>query len=159
VTTPPPMETLTELKINDALKQKVMDAYVPNDWPIIVAYVDEQGRPGMSYRGSLVVVSETQLGMWARNPEGSTSGALPRNPNLTAVYREPTPDHGRSAAVVTFKGKGRVAAAGDPLRDQVYATMPQRERDADAEKKGVAIIIDLDSVTGFIPGYRLQMTK
>jgi hypothetical protein len=37
--------------------------------------------------------------------------------------------------------------------------MPQRERDADAEKKGVAIIVDLDSVAGFIAGYRLQMTK
>jgi hypothetical protein len=153
------METLTELKINDALKQKVMEAYVPNDWPIMVGYVDEQGRPGMSYRGSVVVVSETQIGMWARNSEGSTAGALPKNPNLTLVYREPTPDHGRSAAVVTFRGKGRIAAAGDPLRDQVYDIMPQRERDADAEKKGVAIIVDLDSVAGFIPGYRLQMTK
>jgi len=159
VTTPPPMETLTELKINDALKQKVMEAYVPNDWPIIVAYVDEQGRPGMSYRGSVVVVSPTQLGMWARNAEGGTSGALGKNANMTLVYREPTPDHNRSAAVVTFRGKGRVAAAGDPLREAVYDTMPQRERDADAEKKGVAIIVDLDSVMGFIAGYRLQMTK
>jgi hypothetical protein len=153
------METLTELKINDALKQKVMDAYVPNDWPIIVGYVDAEGRPGMSYRGSVVVVSETQLGMWARNPEGSTTGALPENPNLILVYREPTPDHGRSAAVVTFRGKGWVPGNDHALRDQVYDTMPQRERDADAEKKGVAIIVDLESVTGFIPGYRLQMKK
>jgi hypothetical protein len=158
VTTPPPPETLTELKINDALKQKVMDAYVPNDWPIMVGYVDEQGRPGMSYRGSVVVVSPTQLGMWARNAEGSTAGALARNANLTLVYREPTPDHGRSAAVVTFRGKGRIATS-DGERDAVYATMPQRERDADAEKKGVAIIVDLESIAGFIPGYRLQMTK
>jgi hypothetical protein len=60
--------------------------------------------------------------------------------------------------VVTFRGKGRVVDSG-ALRDQVYDTMPQRERDADAEKKGVAVIVDLDSVTGFIPGYRLQMTK
>ena len=61
--------------------------------------------------------------------------------------------------MVTFRGKGRIAAANDPLRDKVYDTMPQRERDADAEKKGVAIIVDLDSVAGFIAGYRLQMTK
>jgi hypothetical protein len=158
VTTQPTPETLTELKINDALKQKIMDAYVPNDWPIMVAYVDEQDRPGMSYRGSLVVVSETQLGFWARNGEGGTASALPRNPNLTIAYREPMPDHGRSAAVVTFRGKGRIVDSG-ALRDQVYDTMPQRERDADAEKKGVAVIVDLDSVTGFIPGYRLQMTR
>ena len=157
MTTPPPMETLTELKINDALKQKVMEAYVPNDWPIIVGYVDEQGRPGLSYRGSVVVVSETQIGVWARNAEGGTASALSKNPNMTLVYREPTPDHGRSAAVVTFRGKGRIGS--DSERDQVYNTMPQRERDADAEKKGTAIIVDLDSVVGFIAGYRLQMTR
>ena len=158
MTTPPPMETLTELKINDALKQKVMEAYVPNDWPIIVGYVDEQGRPGLSYRGSVVVVSETQIGVWARNAEGGTASALNKNPNMTLVYREPTPDHGRSAAVVTFRGRGRVDNS-EAMRDAVYNTMPQRERDADAEKKGVAIIVDLDSVTGFIAGYRLQMTR
>ena len=158
MTTQPTPETLTELKINAALKQKVMDAYVPNDWPIMVAYVDGQGRPGMSYRGSLVVVSETQLGFWARNGEGGTASAIGANPNLTFVYREPTPDHGRSAAVVTFRGKARIDNS-DAARDAVYNTMPQRERDADAEKKGAAIIVDLDSITGFIPGYRLQMTK
>jgi hypothetical protein len=59
---------------------------------------------------------------------------------------------------VTFRGKGRFATS-DGERDAVYATMPQRERDADAEKKGVAIIVDLESIAGFIPGYRLQMTK
>lgn len=158
MTTPPPPETLTELKINPALKQKVMESYVPNDWPIIVGYVDEQGRPGLSYRGSIVVVSETQIGMWARNGEGGTASALGKNPNMTLVYREPTPDHGRSAAVVTFRGKGRVDNS-EAMRNAVYTTMPQRERDADAEKKGVAIIVDLDSVVGFIPGFRLQMTK
>jgi hypothetical protein len=53
-----------------------MDAYVPNDWPIMVAYVDDQGRPGMSFRGSVVDVSETQLGFWARNGEGGTAKAI-----------------------------------------------------------------------------------
>jgi hypothetical protein len=158
VTTPPPVETLTELKIPDELRKKVNEAYVPNDWPIMFAYVDEQGRPGMSFRGSIVVVSETQIGAWARNPEGSTVKAIAKNPNVTLVYREPTPDHGRSAAVVTFRGKARVDN-GEEMRSAVWDNMPQRERDADAEKKGVAIIVDLESITGFMPGYRLQMTK
>ena len=158
MTSQPAPETLTELKIFDGLRQKVMEAYVPNDWPIIVAYIDGQNRPGMSYRGSVVVVSETQLGFWARNGEGSTVTALQTNPNLTLVYREPSPDHGRSAAVVTFRGKGRVEGNG-PERDQVYDTMAQRERDSDPDKAGVAVIVDLESITGFAAGFRLQMTK
>lgn len=158
MTTPPTPETLTELKIIDELKQKIAAAYVPNDWPLMVAYVDEQGRPGMSYRGSLVVVSDTQLGFWARNAEGGTASAIAKNPNVTVVYREPSPDHGRSTAVVTFRGKARDASS-EKERDAVWETMPQRERDADAEKKGTAIIVDLESITGFMPGYRLQMTR
>jgi hypothetical protein len=158
VTTQPTPEVLTELKISDELRRKVMDAYVPNDWPIMVAYVDDQGRPGMSYRGSVVVVSETQLGFWARNGEGGTASALAKNPYLTVAYREPAPDHSRSTAVVTFRGKGRVDNS-EAMRSAVYDTMPQRERDSDAEKKGVAIIVDLESITGFMPGYRLQMKK
>ena len=150
--------TLTELKINDALNRRISEAYVPNDWPIVVAYVDPEGRPGVSYRGSLVVVSESQLGFWARNGEGGTASALGENPNFTALYREPSPDHGRSMAVVTFRGKAHIETAGH-LRDQVWEMMPQRERESDAEKKGVAVIIDLESVTGFIPGFRLQMLK
>lgn len=157
-TQPPQMETLTELKIDGVLRQKVMEAYDQNDWPIMVGYIEEGDLPGMSFRGSVVVVSETQLGFWARNAEGSTVSALDRNPNLMLVYREPRAEHGRSAAIVNFRGKGRVEREGS-LRDQVYDTMAQRERDADADKAGVAIIVDIESVNGIIPGYRLRMER
>ena len=151
-------ETLTELKITDAIREKIEQAYVPNDWPLVVAHVDEQGLPSMSYRGSVVVVSDTQLGFWARNAEGSTATSLSKNPNLQLIYREPAPDHGRSVALIRFRGKGRVERSG-AIYEQVWETMPERERDADAEKKGAAIIVDLESVFGMISGYLLKMTK
>ena len=156
MTSQPPVETLTELKLPEALKQAVKQAYIPDDNPLLMAYVDKQGRPGLSYRGSAVVFSDTQLGMWARNGEGGTASALDNNANVTLIYRQPSPDHGRSQAVVTFRGRARVdnnAAS----RSKVYEDMPQRERDADPDMKGVAIIIDLESVDGFMPGYRFQM--
>jgi hypothetical protein len=37
--------------------------------------------------------------------------------------------------------------------------MPQRERDSDAEMKGVAIVVDLESVTGVMPGVRIAMQR
>ncbi len=154
----PPVETLTELKLPEVLKQVVMQAYVPEDNPILMAYVDAQGRPGLSYRGSAVVVSDTQLGVWARNGEGGTASALEHNPNVTLIYRQPSPDHGRSRAVVTFRGRARVDNDAASRR-KVYDEMPQRERDSDLEMKGVAIIVDLDSVDGFMPGYRFQMRR
>jgi hypothetical protein len=156
--TTPQVETLTELRLNDDLKKTVNEAYVPNDHPIMFGYVDALGRPGMSYRGSVTVVSDTQIGVWARNAEGGTASALQHNPNVILVYREPSPDGGRSRAVITFRGQARVDDS-EEARRSVYDYMPQRERDADLEMKGVAIIVDLDSVDGFLPGYRLQMRR
>jgi hypothetical protein len=158
VTTPPQVETLTELKLTDEIKNIVNQSYIPNDYPILMAYVDEHGRPGISFRGSAIAYSDTQLAVWARNSEGSTATALEANPNVTLVYREPSPDHQRSRAVITFRGQARVDH-DETARNRVYDEMPQRERDADPEKKGAAIIVDLDSVTGFMPGYRLQMQR
>ena len=158
MTTPPAVPTLTELKLTDEIKQTIREAYVPNDHPILMAHVDDQGRPTMTFRGSVVAYSDTQLGVWARNAEGGTSSSLPSNPNVTLVYREPGAPGDRSRAVLTFRGQARIDSA-DAARKQVYETMPQRERDSDPEMKGVAIIVDLDSVTGFMPGARLQMSR
>jgi hypothetical protein len=158
MTTEPAPEVLTELKMNEAIQRTVNEAYVPNDLPIVMAHVDDDGRPTMTYRGSVVAFSPTQLGVWARNAEGGTANALDKHPDVYLVYRESGGPGQRSKAVLNFRGKARVDN-DEAARKKVYETMPQRERDSDPEMKGVAIIVDLESVTGFIPGYRIQMTE
>jgi hypothetical protein len=74
------------------------------------------------------------------------------------VYRESGGPGQRSRVTLNFKGKARVDNS-EAARKRVYETMPQRERDSDAEMKGVAIIVDLESVTGMMPGVRIAMTK
>ena len=159
MTTQQTPETLTELKLTDELKQRINEAYVPNDNPLIVSYVTESGDPATSYRGSAVALSDTQLAVWTRNPESGFVKAGERGANLLLMYREPNPDpKGRSQSVITFRGKGRTSS-NEAERRAVYDLMPQRERDSDADYKGVATIVELDSVIGFFPGYRLQMKK
>lgn len=158
MTTQPEIQTLTELKLTDELKQTVNEAYVPNDRPIIMAHVDEDGRPTMTWRGSVVAISDTQLGVWARNAEGGTASSLEARPDVSLVYRESGGPGQRSRAALTFRGKARVDN-DETVRKLVYETMPQRERDSDPEMKGVAIVVDLESVTGMIPGYRVQMKR
>jgi hypothetical protein len=151
-------QVLTELKMNPEIQRTINEAYVPNDLPIVMAHVDADGRPTMTYRGSVIAFSETQLGVWARNAEGGTAIALEKHPDVQLMYRESGGPGQRSKGVMTFRGKARVDNT-EAARKKVYETMPQRERDSDPEMKGVAIIVDLESLTGFIPGYRLQMTK
>jgi hypothetical protein len=123
-----------------------------------MATVDDDGKPNMTWRGSVVAFSDTQLGVWARNSEGGTANTLEKHPDVMLVYRESGGPGQRSRVTLNFKGKARVDDS-EAARKRVYETMPQRERDSDAEMKGVAIIVDLESVTGMMPGVRIAMTK
>ena len=79
MTTQPPMETLTELKLTDEIKQTVNESYVPNDRPLLMATVDDDGKPNMTWRGSVVAFSDNQLGVWARNADGGTARTLEKH--------------------------------------------------------------------------------
>ena len=50
--------------------------------------------------------------------------------------------------MLTFTGRARL----DPSQnDTVWEAIPQGERDQDPERKGGAVIIDLDSISGLGP--------
>jgi hypothetical protein len=152
------METLTELRLTDEIKRTVNEAYVPNDLPILMGTIDEAGRPNLTWRGSVVAYSDTQLGVWARNAEGGTAKTLAAHPDVMLVYRESGGPGQRSRVTLNFRGKARVDNS-EAARKRIYETMPQRERDSDAEMKGVAIVVDLESVTGVMPGMRIAMQR
>jgi hypothetical protein len=154
--TMPQLETLTELKLTDQIKDLINNSYL-RGFPVIVAYVDGD-RPNLSFRGSAVAFSDDEVAVWARSPEGGIVKGVPRNPNVTMVYREGDPPPARSRANITMRGQARVEQ-DENARRWVYDNMPQVERDADRDYKGVAVIVKLDSVTGLVPGYRLQMTR
>lgn len=111
--------------------------------PMILASVDAQGRPRLSFRGSIQVYGDDQLGFWARNAEGSTMENIATNPHVAMMFRNPT-----SRAMLQFSGRARVAEGAE--RDRVYDNAPEFERKADADKKGVGLIVDLDKVEGIL---------
>ena len=60
--------------------------------------------------------------------------------------------------MLNFQGRGHFESAED-VRNTVYDNSPEPERNADRERKGLALIVDLDRVTGFGPGGRYQMER
>ena len=74
------------------------------------------------------------------------------------MYREPNPEGGRSRAVINIRGRGRFAV-DEAERLKVYETMPEVERASDSDMKGVAVIVEILSITGIMPGYILQMRR
>ena len=152
-TTSPPV--LTELKLSPALKDLVNSA-LQKGRMLSVAYVSPEGRPELSFRGSVQAYSDTQLAIWVRNPEGGIIRAVRTgHPHITLLYGEMTKD---SKAFVTFRGRGRVETA-PAVRRSVYDNSPEIERNLDKEQKGVPLLIDLDSVDGIFAGSILQMRR
>ncbi len=111
--------------------------------PMLLASVDGERKPRLTFRGSIQVFGDDQLGFWARNAEGSTMENIAANPHVAMMYRNPA-----SRVVLQLAGRARVAAGAD--RDRVYDLAPEFEQKADPEKKGVGLIVDLDKVEGFL---------
>src|SRR5215207_9722691 len=132
---PVPIELTEEIRatINGALA---------NGTPVVVAYVDERGQPRLSFRGSTQVFGDDQLAIWVRNAEGGLPRALAANPRVSLLYRNPQP-----RMLLTFEGRGRFDDA-EATRTAVYERSPEVERNFDPERKGLALIVDLDRVTG-----------
>jgi hypothetical protein len=150
--TPP---VVTELKLSSALKETVNTALARGRM-LSVAYVSPDGRPELSFRGSVQAYSDTQLAIWVRNPVGGILSAVTGGrPHIALLYGELGAE---SKAFLTFRGRGRVETS-ESVRRRVYDDSPEVERNLDKDRKGVALIIDLDSVDGFFGGNILKMGR
>jgi len=111
--------------------------------PLLLAVVDASHKPVLSFRGSTGVFSDTQLSFWARNAEGGTLEAIKQNPHVAFVY------HSATVPVLQFIGRARIT--DDPKeRDRAFDLSNEKEQARDPERKGRAVIIDLDQITGVL---------
>ena len=157
MTTPPPLPTLTDLKIDGQIADLINNSYV-RGFPILIGYVTADHKPSLSFRGSAFVYSDTEVAVWARSMEGGIVKAMANNANVMLVYREPNPETGRSKAILNIRGQGRVDTS-EAARRKVYDGMPQPERDSDKDFNGVPVIVAVESIDGVVPGARLAMRR
>ena len=122
---------------------------------MIVSYVDENNAPQLSYRGSTQVFSDTALAIWVRDPGGRILESIEKNPKVAMLYGYFLPD---DRGFMIFRGRAR-RDDSEAVRTQVYGNAHEFERNQDAERKGVAVVIELDSVSGFFAGNRLDMKR
>ena len=139
-------------RIPDHIKGQINGALY-NGTPMVVSYVDEEGQPPQSLRGSTVVFSDTQLGIWIRNADGGLSKAVQSGNNkLSLLYRD-----SKTRSTIVIQGRGHIS--DDPeVRRRLYELTPEVEQMHDPERKGVALIIDVTRLQGGGPrgNYRMQ---
>jgi predicted pyridoxine 5'-phosphate oxidase superfamily flavin-nucleotide-binding protein len=131
----------TPIQITDSMADAVNGALM-NGAPFIVAYVDASGQPHLSLRGTVQAYSDDQLALWVRNPEGGLPAAIANQPHLALFYREPG-----SRTSYQFHGRARVDSR-DEVRDRVFENSPERERNFDPQRLGVAVVVDIDHIEG-----------
>jgi general stress protein 26 len=132
----------TELKIPADLRERLNNA-LKERHPIMIAYVDENGQPNLTFRGSTQVFSDTQLAIWVRNEGGKMLRSIQKNPKVALMYRDE-----EAKATYSMQGRAHIDSS-EAARAKVYDTMAQVERDHDFAHLGVAMIIDLDLLEGY----------
>jgi hypothetical protein len=127
---------LTE-EFRERLSTAMMDGY-----PVLVASVDADGLPHISFYGTTQVLDHDHLALWARDPEGGLAMRILANPRVALVYR-----HGADRIMWFFDGVAR--RDDDPdVRDRVFDASPELERNQDPDRNGIAVVIELDRVRG-----------
>lgn len=130
------------LQLTQEIKDLVNNALASGN-PLVLAVVTALNRPRLSFRGSTQVYSDDQLGFWLRNTGGETIDAIRNNANVALMYRSAT------TPLLQFQGRARIAT-DESERARVFESAPEREQKSDPERKGLAIIIDLDKVEGVL---------
>jgi hypothetical protein len=123
-----------------------------NGTPTVLGYVNEQGQPRLSFRGTTQAYSEDQLAVWARYEDAGLPTAIQKNPHVSVVY------YAQGTGNLIFEGRARIDNS-PAVREHVFDHSPVVEQRADPERNGVAIIIDVDKVTGRIGGERVNMAR
>jgi Pyridoxamine 5'-phosphate oxidase len=118
--------------------------------PLAIAYVDGDGRPHLSLRGTVHVYGDTQLALWARS--AGLQDALATNPCVALLYQD-------LANHTLYRFTGRARRVDDPdARDRIYGASPEHERFQDPDRDGTAVIVEVEEVRGRGPNGVVAMT-
>jgi hypothetical protein len=143
------------LEITEAVGIRLANALMSGH-PATIAYLGAGNTPRISHRGSLQRLNERQLAIWVRNPEGGLVEAMSARPSVAVLYS----DFSDLSQRVLFNcvGRGRVEP-DEVVRRAVYDNSPEFERGADPDRRGVAIVIDVDEISGYVDGEYIQMRR
>jgi Pyridoxamine 5'-phosphate oxidase len=140
------------IHLNDEIGNRLSRA-LADGCPVIAASVDGDGRPHLSFFGTTQVYGPDQLALWVRNADAPFLQRLAGNDSLAFLYR-----NGTERVMYQFHGRGRPVDDED-VRARVYEQSPEVERSMDPDRRGVAVLVDLEQVRGRQQGEAFEMSR
>ena len=128
---------------------KVLQPHINTAFPANVCLVGSvlpNGYAQVSPRGSTMAFDDTHIALWERG-KGSTNETLADDTRLTVFFRKPQlREEGvlPKGGIARFYGRARIYRSG-PIYEEVWRRLVQPEKDRDPEKKGHAVLIEIES--------------
>jgi hypothetical protein len=128
---------------------KVLQPHINTAFPANVCLVGSvlpNGYAQVSPRGSTMAFDDTHIALWERG-KGSTNENLADDTRLTVFFRKPQlREEGvlPKGGIARFYGRARIHRSG-PIYEEVWRRLVQPEKDRDSEKKGHAVLIEIES--------------
>jgi len=121
------------------LKTEIDGAHA-NGCHFAIAYIDADGNLQLTSDATVQVLGSDQLAIWSPDADGQLPRAVAKNPEVTLVLFRSGPD-----ANYAFRGRARVDAS---VNAAVHSNLPYSEATLDPDMRGVAVVVDVDSVQG-----------
>ena len=123
-----------------------IDGAAAAGFPIALSYTSADGLPELTYETSTQVLGNDRLAIWAPDPDGDLPSAIASHPHVTLVYMNRTAYMNlQPHPYYMFRGRARIDVSVD---DAVYANLPYADATHDPEQRGVAVVIEVDTVRG-----------
>ena len=130
-------------KIPRSLQEHINTAFPAN--VCLLASVLPNGFAQVTPRGGTMVYDDEHLGLWERG-RGSSAGAMQDGSKLTIYFRKPSlREEGLLplGGIARFYGTAKIYKSG-PVYDEVWRRLIPPEKERDPEKKGYAVLIQIE---------------
>ena len=129
------------LELPEEIASRVNNA-LNEGYPLSLVAVSPEAEPLVSFRGSTQTFGSDALAIWVRATPSATLAAIKANPQVALIYTNMP-----ARKFYVFRGRARITDdAAD--RDAIWEGQHPLEQGRDPERQGVAVVIDLDRVTG-----------
>jgi hypothetical protein len=135
-------------RIPKVLHDHINSAYP--DFTCQVATVLPNGYAQVTLRGSVMVFDDERLATWERG-SGSTTDNLTEGAKVTVFFRKnPLREQGllQKGGVARFYGTAQIHKSG-PIYEEVWERLVPPEKDRDPDKKGFAVIVNVERAEDF----------
>ena len=125
---------------------ELLDSALADGTPCLLGTASKTGDPQIGPKGSVARYDGQTLSFWERSFR-STLAHIKENPRVVVYYRNKAREKEMPfrGAALRFHGSARIV--DDPaVRQRVWDLQVAAEREKDPEKKGIAILIDVDFI-------------